>query len=74
MFKTKKIVPVKIANDGTGQCDGCGKDLGVWKWRFNESTGCTKRCALADNDYQAQEDMAYLALNVDYHDRFGDES
>lgn len=51
----------KISNDGTGQCDNCGKELGASKWRKGESTGCTKRCA--DEDYQRD-----LIENIDPDD------
>jgi hypothetical protein len=44
-----RMVPLrKVENDRGGQCDNCGDDLGNWKWRLGESTGCCRECAILD--------------------------
>lgn len=34
--------PKKMENDGTGNCELCGKELGAFKWREHEHTACSK--------------------------------
>jgi len=46
---------IKVANDGQGRCDNCGKDLKKTKWVRGESTGCTKKCADAEHSADMRE-------------------
>jgi len=59
----------KVPNDGRGHCDNCGKALGAHKWYSGDSTGCTKKCAEADEafdnmlaDEQANDTYEYINM------------
>lgn len=43
-----KLTPIQVKNDCTGHCDNCREELGAWKWRIGESTGCSSKCANKD--------------------------
>lgn len=61
MIMTK---PQKVKNDCTGACDNCGNELGAFKWRLGESTGCTKKCVESDCARDFADDEANYELDA----------
>lgn len=65
------MTPKKVPHDSQGLCENCGKDLGETAWRYGESTGCSRKCAIAaenDDAWSEEQNGGLFAIERASHE------